>query len=230
MNLTIGLLADAILLAIILWKLISGVRSGLVRMLCGLVSLGGGIAAGSLLRSMLADTVSANWLTPAIDRVLEKAKDNLGLPDLLENLERILENAQLPAFLKLNVADQVRQMQVNGATAVTNAAEIIAQRLAGWILFFLGLVIAALLLRLLCNGVIAPLIDHIPLVNETNRILGGILGAAVGVLLAGLVLFLCYKLLPVLSETSGRIFAEDSIQGSLLMKQYFRLLPGIFKG
>ena len=147
MNLTIGLLADAILLAIILWKLISGVRSGLVRMLCGLVSLGGGIAAGSLLRSMLADTVSANWLTPAIDRVLEKAKDNLGLPDLLENLERILENAQLPAFLKLNVADQVRQMQVNGATAVTNAAEIIAQRLAGWILFFLGLVIAALLLR-----------------------------------------------------------------------------------
>ena len=230
MNLTIGLLADAILLAIILWKLISGVRSGLVRMLCGLVSLGGGIAAGSLLRSMLADTVSANWLTPAIDRVLEKAKDNLGLPDLLENLERILENAQLPAFLKLNVADQVRQMQVNGATAVTNAAEIIAQRLAGWILFFLGLVIAALLLRLLCNGVIAPLIDHIPLVNETNRILGGILGAAVGVLLAGLVLFLCYKLLPVLSETSGRIFAEDSIQGSFLMKQYFRLLPGIFKG
>lgn len=230
MNLTIGLLADAILLAIILWKLISGVRSGLVRMLCGLVSLGGGIAAGSLLRSMLADTVSANWLTPAIDRVLEKAKDNLGLPDLLENLERILENAQLPAFLKLNVADQVRQMQVNGATAVTNAAEIIAQRLAGWILFFLGLVIAALLLRMLCNGVIAPLIDHIPLVNETNRILGGILGAAVGVLLAGLVLFLCYKLLPVLSETSGRIFAEDSIQGSLLMKQYFRLLPGIFKG
>ena len=230
MNLTIGLLADAILLAIILWKLISGVRSGLVRMLCGLVSLGGGIAAGSLLRNMLADTVSANWLTPAIDRVLEKAKDNLGLPDLLENLERILENAQLPAFLKLNVADQVRQMQVNGATAVTNAAEIIAQRLAGWILFFLGLVIAALLLRLLCNGVIAPLIDHIPLVNETNRILGGILGAAVGVLLAGLVLFLCYKLLPVLSETSGRIFAEDSIQGSLLMKQYFRLLPGIFKG
>ena len=230
MNLTIGLLADAILLAIILWKLISGVRSGLVRMLCGLVSLGGGIAAGSLLRSMLADTVSANWLTPAIDRVLEKAKDNLGLPDLLENLERILENAQLPAFLKLNVADQVRQMQVNGATAVTNAAEIIAQRLAGWILFFLGLVIAALLLRLLCNGVIAPLIDHIPLVNETNRILGGILGAAVGVLLAGLALFLCYKLLPVLSETSGRIFAEDSIQGSLLMKQYFRLLPGIFKG
>ena len=49
-------------------------------------------------------------------------------------------------------------------------------------------------------------------------------------ILAGLVLFLCYKLLPVLSETSGRIFAEDSIQGSLLMKQYFRLLPGIFKG
>ena len=230
MNLTIGLLADVILLAIIAWKLISGIRSGLVRMLCGLISLGGGIAAGSVLRSLLAETVAKAFFIPAIGRVLEKAKDNLGLSDLLENLERILENAQLPEFLKLNVAEQVRQMQMNGATAVTNAAEIIAQRLAGWILFILGLVAAAILLRFLCNGVIAPLIDHIPLVNETNRILGGILGAVVGVLLAGLVLFLCYKLLPVLSETSGRIFAPDSVEGSLLMKQYFRLLPGIFKG
>ena len=37
-------------------------------------------------------------------------------------------------------------------------------------------------------------------------------------------------LLPVLSERSGRLFAPDSVEGSLLMKQYFRLLPGIFKG
>ena len=229
MNLTVGLLADVVLLAVILWKLISGVRSGLVRMLCGLVSLGGGIYAGSLLRSLLAETVAKNWLEPAIGRVLERAKDNLGLSDLMENLQRILDNAELPAFLKLNVAEQVRQMQVNGASAVTNATELIARRLAGWILFILGLILAAILLRLLFNGVIAPLIDHIPLVNEANRILGGVLGAVLGVLLAGLLLFLCYKLLPVLSETSGRIFAEDSIEGSILMKQYFRLLPGIFR-
>ena len=229
MNLTIGLLADVILLAVILWKLISGVRSGLVRMLGGLISLGGGIFAGSLLKSLLAETVAELWLAPAIGRVLERAKDNLGLSDLLENLERILDNAELPAFLKLNVAEQVRQMQENGATAVANAAQLIAQRLAGWILFILGLIVAALLLRLLFSGVIAPLIDHIPLVNETNRALGGVLGAALGILLAGLLLFLCYKLLPVLSERSGRIFAEDSVEGSILMKQYFRLLPGVFR-
>ena len=229
MNLTIGLLADVILLAVILWKLISGVRSGLVRMLGGLISLGGGIFAGSLLKSLLAETVAELWLDPAIGRVLERAKDNLGLSDLLENLERILDNAELPAFLKLNVAEQVRQMQENGATAVANAAQLIAQRLAGWILFILGLIVAALLLRLLFSGVIAPLIDHIPLVNETNRALGGVLGAALGILLAGLLLFLCYKLLPVLSERSGRIFAEDSVEGSILMKQYFRLLPGVFR-
>ena len=229
MNLTIGLLADVILLAVILWKLISGVRSGLVRMLGGLISLGGGIFAGSLLKSLLAETVAELWLDPAIGRVLERAKDNLGLSDLLENLERILDNAELPAFLKLNVAEQVRQMQENGATAVANAAQLIAQRLAGWILFILGLIVAALLLRLLFSGVIAPLIDHIPLVNETNRALGGVQGAALGILLAGLLLFLCYKLLPVLSERSGRIFAEDSVEGSILMKQYFRLLPGVFR-
>ena len=229
MNLNAGILADVVLLTIILWKLISGVRSGLVRMLGGLVSLGGGIWAGSLLRSLLAEPAAELWISPAIGRILERAKDNLGLSDLLENLQRILDNAELPAFLKLNIPEQVRQMQENGASAVANAAELIAQRLAGWLLFLLGLILAALLLRLLFNGVIAPLIDHTPLVNETNRALGGVLGAALGILLAGLLLFLCYKLLPVLSEKTGRIFAPDSVEGSLLMKQYFRLLPGIFQ-
>lgn len=229
MNLTIGLLADLVLLVIILWKLISGVRSGLVRMLGGLVSLGGGIWAGSILKNLLAEPAAELWISPAIGRILERAKDNLGLSDLLENLQRILDNAELPAFLKLNIPEQVRQMQENGASAVANAAELIAQRLAGWLLFLLGLILAALLLRLLFNGVIAPLIDHTPLVNETNRALGGVLGALMGILLAGLLLFLCYKLLPVLSEKTGRIFAPDSVEGSLLMKQYFRLLPGIFR-
>ncbi len=218
MNLTIGLLADLILLAVILWKLVSGARSGLVRMLGGLISLIGGIWAGIILKNLLADTVAELWIAPAIGRILERAKDNLGLSDLLENLQRILDNAELPNFLKLNIPEQVRQMQENGATAETNAAQLIARRLAGWIL-----------LRLLFSGVIAPLIDHIPLVNETNRALGGILGTALGILLAGLLLFLCYKLLPVLSENSGRIFAEDSVEGSILMKQYFRLLPGVFR-
>lgn len=229
MNLTIGLLADLVLLAVILWKLVSGARSGLVRMLGGLISLIGGIWAGIILKNLLADTVAELWIAPAIGRVLERARDNLGLSDLLENLQRILDNAELPDFLKLNVPEQVRQMQENGATAVANATQLIARRLAGWILFLLGLILASLLLRLLFSGVIAPLIDHIPLVNETNRALGGILGTALGILLAGLLLFLCYKLLPVLSENSGRIFAEDSVEGSILMKQYFRLLPGIFK-
>ena len=229
MSLNAGILADVVLLAIIVWKLVSGARSGLVRMLGGLISLIGGIWAGIILKNLLADTVAELWIAPAIGRILERAKDNLGLSDLLENLQRILDNAELPDFLKLNVPEQVRQMQENGATAVANATQLIARRLAGWLLFLLGLILASLLLRLLFSGVIAPLIDHIPLVNETNRALGGILGTALGILLAGLLLFLCYKLLPVLSENSGRIFAEDSVEGSILMKQYFRLLPGIFK-
>ena len=149
--------------------------------------------------------------------------------DVQANLQRILDNAELPAFLKLNIPEQVLQMRESGASAVASAAQLIARRLAGWILFLLGLILASLLLRLLFNGVIAPLIDHIPLVNETNRALGGILGAVLGILLAGLLLFLCYKLLPVLSERSGRLFAPDSVEGSILMKQYFRLLPGVFR-
>lgn len=231
MNLSIGLAVDLLLLLIILWKLVSGVRSGAVRMLGGLVSLGCGIYGGILLRALLAKPLGEQVLAPAIRRALDKAMDNLGLSDILENLGSILNNAELPEFLKLDVIRETAvRMQENGATAVANATDLIAQRLAGWILFLLGLIIITILIRLLFSGVIAPLIDNIPLVNEANRILGGAIGAALGILMAGLLLCLCYRLLPTLSEKAGQIFAEDSIQGSILMKQYFRLFPAAFRG
>ena len=231
MDLNSGILVDVVLAAIILWKLISGIRNGAVRMIGGLVSLGCGIYGGSLLRNMFSEAVARRWLVPAVRKVLDTAMDRLGLTDILENLSSILDTSRLPGFLKLDVLDQVKErLTTGGDTALANAAEVIAQRLAGLILFLLGLVLITLLVRILFNGVVDPVISGLPLLNKANRFLGALLGAVLGILIAGLVLALCYRLLPALSQKAGSLFSEKSIQGSYIMKQYFRLLPRAFKG
>ena len=130
MNISMGTAADIVLLLIILWKVVSGVRSGAVRMLGGIVSLGCGIFGGSILRSMFAEAVAWRWLLPSIRGILDRAKDSLGLSDVLENLTGILENANLPGFLKTNVMEQAAErIRESGDTAVANAAEVIAQEM-----------------------------------------------------------------------------------------------------
>lgn len=231
MDLNAGILIDVVLLAIIVWKLVSGIRNGAVRMLGGLVSLGCGIYAGGLVRNMFAETVAQRWLVPGIRNVLDTAMNRLGLADIPGNLGSILDETKLPGFLKLDVLEQaLARLKETSETAMGSAAELIAQRLAGWILFLLGLILVTLLVRILFNGVVDPVISNLPVLNEANKLLGAILGAALGILIAGLVFALAYRLLPVFSQRAGQIFSGESIRGSFLAKQYFRLFPGAFKG
>jgi len=234
MDLNSGILVDVVLAVIILWKLISGIRNGAVRMIGGLVSLGCGIYGGGLLRSMFSEVVAKRWLEPGIRKVLDTAMNSLGLSDILENLDSlnsILDTSRLPGFLKLNVLEQVKErLSSGGESFMANAAEVVSQRLAGLILFLLGLVLITLLVRILFNGVVDPVISGLPVLNEANRFLGAVLGAVLGILIAGLVLALCYRLLPVFSQKAGSIFSDQSIQGSYIMKLYFRFFPRAFRG
>ncbi len=231
MDLNAGILVDVVLLAIIVWKLISGIRNGAVRMIGGLVSLGCGIYAGGLIRNLFAETVAQRWLVPAIRNVLDTAMNRLGLADIPTDLRSILDESKLPGFLKLDVLEQaLNKLKETSQTALGSAADLIALRLAGWILFLLGLILVTLLVRILFNGVVDPVISGLPVLNEANKFLGGLLGAALGILIAGLVLALCYRLLPILSQKAGSIFSDRSIQGTILAKQYFRFFPGAFKG
>jgi uncharacterized membrane protein required for colicin V production len=231
MDLNAGILVDVVLLAIIVWKLISGIRNGAVRMIGGLVSLGCGIYAGGLIRNLFAETVAQRWLVPAIRNVLDTAMNRLGLADIPTDLRSILDESKLPGFLKLDVLEQAAErIQEYGATAVTNATELIAQRIAGWLLFIIGLLVVTLLVRLLFRAVLEPLIDQLPLVGSVNHLLGGILGGVFGILIAGLLLCVCSWLLPGLWDKAGEIFSAETVRKSLLMKLYYQLLPGVFRG
>ena len=231
MYIELWVIVDAILLILILWQLIMGIRNGFVHMLGGVVSLGCGILGGSLCRRLFAGPIAESWLVPGIRKLLNAAQEKLGVSDILSNLGDILKDTRLPGFLKLDVLEQAAErIQENGATAVTNATELIAQRIAGWLLFIIGLLVVTLLVRLLFRAVLEPLIDQLPLVGSVNHLLGGILGGVFGILIAGLLLCVCSWLLPGLWDKAGEIFSAETVRKSLLMKLYYQLLPGAFRG
>ena len=176
-----GVIADVVLAAIIIWELLSGMRKGAVRMIGGLLELGGGIYAGNLLRKAHSAD-AARWLVPAVRDVLDAAMNKLGLTDILENLDNILDTSRLPDFLKQDVLEQVKVRVGSGTeTALSGAAGVIAQRLAGLLLFLLGMIVVTIVFRIIFQAVIDPVISNVPLLDESNRFLGAVMGAAFGV-------------------------------------------------
>lgn len=219
---------DLVLALLILWKLLQGRSQGVVQKLGGLAALLCALWSGRFAMTTFSAQVSERWLLPLITRLLEKAKDSLGLADLLENLAGILSGSGLPAFLKTDVVDAAAQkLEEAGASAVQSAAGVVAERLAAWLLFLVAAAVVFGLVRLIFNGILDPVIRRIPIVRGVNSLLGAVLGAAVGVILAGLLLALVYKLAPGLSAPGG-ILAPESVEKTWVTKLYFQLLPKVF--
>ena len=226
-NLNWTLIIDIVILLILLWKVLQGRQQGVVKRLGGLASLVCAIIGGRIVRDSFADRVS-NLLLPKITDLLTHARESLGLSDLLENLTEILKNAQLPAFLKTNIAESVTTRAGEALdSAVSAAAELISQRLSEWLLFLLAAAIIYVVVKLIFDGVLDPVIRKLPIVKNVNRLLGAVLGLVSGILLAGLLLWLGYHLLPDLSADGGPLSAA-AVAKSWVIRLYFQLFPALF--
>ena len=175
--------------------------------------------------------MAEQWLTPALDKWFNHIRESLGLEDLLENLAEILGGVNLPQFLKVNVVEQVTA-QLGMASdrvdvAVGEASQVVAQRLAGWLLFLVAAILAYAIVKIIFDGVLDPLIRKLPIIGTANALLGAVLGAVLGAIMAILLLWLVYNLLPSLSEPGG-IFAPENVERSFLTKFCFRTFPNLF--
>lgn len=226
-NLNFTLIIDLVILLILVWKVLQGRQQGVVKRLGKLAALVCGILGGRIVRDSFADRVST-VLLPRVTELLEKARESLGLSDLLDNLNDILAQVKLPDFLKTNVSESLttRAGEVLDS-AVSSASAIIAQRLSEWLLFLLAAAIIYIVVKLIFDGILDPVIRKLPLVKNVNRLLGAVLGLISGILLAGLLLWLAYHLLPDLSAPGGPLSAA-AVAKSWVIKLYFQLFPALF--
>ena len=221
------LIIDLVIILILLWKLLQGRRQGIVRRLGSLAAFVCAIFGGRFVQDTFADRFSV-LLLPKIAALLDRARETLGASDLLDNLNEILAQVNLPDFLKTDIAEAVttRAGEVL-SSAVATASELIARRLSEWLLFLVAAAVIYAVVKLIFNGILDPIIRKLPIVKGVNRTLGAALGLICGVLLAGLLLWIAYQLVPELSAPGGALSAA-AIEKSWLIKLYFRFFPTVF--
>ena len=224
-----SLAIDLLMALILLWMLLKGCADGVVKKLGGLAALVAALLAGSVVKAQFTDLVAERWLTPAINGLLSHARESLGLADLLENLAEILNKASLPGFLKVNVAENVTARgRALLDSAVTAASEVVARRLSGWLLFAVAAILAYVLVKVIFNGVLDPVISKLPIVGKVNSLLGLLLGAVQGAVLAVFLLWLAFHLVPALSQPGGPL-SPEAVEKSYLTRFCFQLFPGLFR-
>ncbi len=225
------LAVDVVLAALVVWKVLAGRSDGVVKKLGGLAALVGALFAGNLASKYFAGMVAEKWLAPALEKWFDHIRESLGMEDMLENLADILGGVNLPQFLKINVAEQVTERMGAASerigVAVEEASMVVAQRLAGWLLFLLAAILAYAIIKLLFDGVLDPAIRKLPIVGTVNSLLGAILGFIVGAIMAILLLWLAYHLLPGLSAP-GAPLSPESVEHSFLTKLLFHVFPNLF--
>lgn len=226
-KLNLTLIFDLVILAILIFKLLQGRSQGAVKRLGGLAALVCGIFGGRIARDSFSGKLS-ELLLPKITELLNHARESLGVNDLLENLTEILAQVKLPDFLKTGVQESVTTRAGAAVdSAVATASGIIAQRLSEWLLFLVGAAIVYVVVKLLFDGILDPVINKLPIIKNINHVLGAALGLVVGIITAGLLLWLAFHLVPSLSAEGGPL-SESAVAGSWVIRQYFRLFPKLF--
>lgn len=221
------LAVDLLLAVIVIWKLLQGRRDGVVRRLGRLAALAGALLAGGYVKRSFAGQVSERWLEPGILRLLTHARESMGLEDLLVNLARILDKANLPGFLKVNVPERVAALGSEANSVVEKAAKVVSLRLSQWLLFVVAAILVYALIRICFDGILDPVIRRLPIVGSVNGLLGALLGAALGAVMAVFLLWLVFHLVPALSAP-GRPLSPEGVERSYLTKFVFRQLPNLF--
>ena len=226
MNLPTWLIPDLILAAVIVLLLLDGHKKGIILMCGKITALICAVIGATYAKQAFAESVAQKYIVPYVAKLLDEAKDRLGLADGWENLSSVLHEVSLPEFLRIDVLEQALNKE---GSALNAASEVIAQRISEWFIVLITALVLYKLIVLLVKRVLHPLIQAVPIVGDIDNALGAVLGFVFGIAVAGFLLQFCYHVFPALSKESGRLLSPDSVEKSFIVKLYLRYFPEIFR-
>ena len=181
---TATIIVDVLAAIVLLIFALVATKKGFIECFFGLIStVLAIILAFALMKAMLRWTSGLFGLQGAIENGCTRAFSKIKGFDIdvsSEGLRALLEEKHLPKFLINSVVDTVGNSEVAVGTTV---AMILAQKVGGFAAsllswFFVFLLVKLLLLLL--RKALTAIIERIPIVNSTNRILGFLVGSLQG--------------------------------------------------
>jgi len=216
-----GIILDLIIVAIILFVILQSAKHGFVRTFIEL--------AGFILSLMVAVSISGNLAAQIFDNQIGP-KISSGIEEKLQKSESsIVDSVQesVPAFvvsgakaLNIDIKDIAQQntgdsiSQISDNITQTVAKPIITALLQA-ILITLIFAVLMFLVRFLAKAI--NKIFNLPIIGSINKILGGCIGAAKGIVVA---VAFCFVLSTIISVTSNGffVFTKDAVDSSYIFK------------
>lgn len=215
MTLTVSLVLDAVIAAVLVYCFVLGVRRGLILTLCSLLAVLLALVGGWYL--------STHYAAPLQERLEPVLAERLA-PQGEEPADEQAETAPPPLPARFLQAVQERMIAAgqSAAEATTAAwAAAIAALLAKSILFLAGFVAVLLVWTLLCR--VLDLVARLPGLHLLNKVLGGAVGLVKGVLI---LMVARWALCDLLGWIGPDVIAESRLLPYLTRLPIFSLLGG----
>ena len=180
---TISLIFDIAIAAILLLCLIVGGVRGFISSLLSVLILSAALLGSAILANTLTDPVSS-WLTPRVEQyMLDRLTD--GRSDEAVNAAAASDNATLAKLVDFDAITGIAKRAMDsaveaGKNLLEGAVTGMIRSLAYGVLFLLSFLVLTLLLRLITSPL--RLAERAPVLGTLNRLAGAALGLCVGIL------------------------------------------------
>ena len=180
---TISLIFDIAIAAILLLCLIVGGVRGFISSLLSVLILSAALLGSAILANTLADPVSS-WLTPRVEQyMLDRLTD--GRSDEAVSAAAASDNATLAKLVDFDAITGIAKRAMDsaveaGKNLLEGAVTGMIRSLAYGVLFLLSFLVLTLLLRLITSPL--RLAERAPVLGTLNRLAGAALGLCIGIL------------------------------------------------
>ncbi|MBQ9980398.1 MAG: CvpA family protein [Oscillospiraceae bacterium] len=219
-------IADVIIAAIIILKIIHGWRRGFIRTISGLIALLCAVFGSLWLKDLLSPALSATLFLPKVQQFVTERVDT-GSDILSEQLDSFMQSVNLPEGIEGKLGEGIlEQVSQGGSELINAAAETLSMKLTEIIVFLVCFIIIYFVVRALIR-LLDGTVFKVPGLKQLNKFLGALMGLLSGAFIAGLVLAVVFLFFPALSE-AGAVLSAESLSESFIAHFYFDLFPGVF--
>ena len=217
MTLTVSLVLDIVIAAVLVYCFVLGVRRGLILTLCSLLAVLLALVGGWYLSTHYAAPLQEKLEPVLVEKLAHQGEDPAAAADQPETDPPPLPERFLQAVQERMIA--AGQSAVESTTAAWAAA--IAALLAKSILFLAGFLAVLLVWTVLCR--VLDLVARLPGLHLLNKVLGGAVGLVKGVLI---LMVARWALCDLLGWIGPDVIAESRLLPYLTRLPIFSLLGG----
>lgn len=217
MTLTVSLVLDIVIAAVLVYCFVLGVRRGLILTLCSLLAVLLALVGGWYLSTHYAAPLQEKLEPVLVEKLVPQGEDPAAAAEQPETDPPPLPERFLQAVQERMIA--AGQSAVESTTAAWAAA--IAALLAKSILFLAGFLAVLLVWTVLCR--VLDLVARLPGLHLLNKVLGGAVGLVKGVLI---LMVARWALCDLLGWIGPDVIAESRLLPHLTRLPIFSLLGG----